>query len=376
MKGITFLVVLFMGFVVMAQPSNVVSSKVYLESGELDKAKKAADAAVIHSETSIWAKAWKYRGDIYYSIYNSKDEKYHSLSNNPLPVVFDSYRKVKELDKSGEFKDDTKEKLEFVNAYSLNNGVEYFNEKQYEKARTLFLLSNEAAAELGIFDSLANYNIALASERLEDHKTAIKYFKACAENGYREARMYYFILSEYNQLGDEETYIIELNKYLEKFPMNQDLLSLKLNSHLKRGENNEALIYIDRMLVNDPNNGVYHFSKGSILDGLQRYGKAEVAYKKALSIDSYHFNANYNLGALYFNKGVELSNQANEQSTDEEYNKLKKIADLEFKNALPYLEKAYEIDSNHRGTLISLKQLYARFGMTEKYEEVKAKLNN
>ena len=45
-----------------------------------------------------------------------------------------------------------------------------------------------------------------------------------------------------------------------------------------------------------------------------------------------------------------------------------------FKQALPFLEKAAELNPTDRNTLMSLKQLYARLGMNDKYKEVEQKL--
>lgn len=47
-----------------------------------------------------------------------------------------------------------------------------------------------------------------------------------------------------------------------------------------------------------------------------------------------------------------------------------------FSTALPYLEKALEMDGNDRETLRSLRDIYARVGMDEKMLEVSAKLKS
>ena len=47
-----------------------------------------------------------------------------------------------------------------------------------------------------------------------------------------------------------------------------------------------------------------------------------------------------------------------------------------FKQSLPFFEKAHELAPEDRSYLQTLKALYYRFGMNDKYEEVSAKLNN
>jgi hypothetical protein len=47
-----------------------------------------------------------------------------------------------------------------------------------------------------------------------------------------------------------------------------------------------------------------------------------------------------------------------------------------FNNALPYLEKANELDPHDRATLSSLKNLYSRTGNDEGYKRVSEILDN
>lgn len=63
----------------LAQNFNVQNAANYLRNKELDKAKAAADAAITHESTSNSAKAWMYRGKVYYALLSTKDEKFKNL---------------------------------------------------------------------------------------------------------------------------------------------------------------------------------------------------------------------------------------------------------------------------------------------------------
>ena len=56
------------------------------------------------------------------------------------------------------------------------------------------------------------------------------------------------------------------------------------------------------------------------------------------------------------------------------HKKLKKQADEIFNKALPYLEKAYDLNKTDKNTLLSLKQLYYMNGNYKKSEEMKMKI--
>ena len=104
--------------------------------------------------------------------------------------------------------------------------------------------------------------------------------------------------------------------------------------------------------------------------------KAEEAYKQALSRNSDYFEANYNIGALYFNRAVSMVNDANSIPTNQntKYKAAVEEANLVFELALPFLEKAYDLNSEDKETIRSLKDIYIRMNNEEKYQEMKSKL--
>ena len=94
-------------------------------------------------------------------------------------------------------------------------------------------------------------------------------------------------------------------------------------------------------------------------------------YLTALELNPSAFGANYNLGALYFNQGVETKNKASDTDNNSLYKKLNKEADAVFAKALPYLETAHELNAEDKNTLLSLKQLYYLNSDYAKSEEMK-----
>ena len=72
------------------------------------------------------------------------------------------------------------------------------------------------------------------------------------------------------------------------------------------------------------------------------------------------------MGTFYYNQGVEMNRKANDIKDNTKYAAAKKQADAKFKEALPYLEKAFEINRKDSGVLQSLKVLYSRAGNQEK----------
>ena len=121
----------------------------------------------------------------------------------------------------------------------------------------------------------------------------------------------------------------------------------------------------------DPENSLLYFNRGTIYDQQGKLENAESDYLKSIELDPSSFGSNYNIGALFFNKAVELNNSANSTSDDKKYRSLKKQADVYFNKGLPYLEEAHLLNPKDKNTLLSLKQLYYMKGDYKKSEDMK-----
>ena len=375
---LTFIFIGFTG-VAFAQSPKVLSAYNYLKEGKLDKAKKYIDAAAKHPKTSIKSKTWRYRGDIYYSISVSQDPAYKKLHTNPAQVAFESYVTAKKLNNErskGAYDKQIKRNLTLLQNMSLNRGVGFFNDKRYDQAIDRFKTSNAIAEHFGYSDSLALYNLALAYERSKKNDQAIEYYKKCIQLNYKGAsccNAVIYVLSKENKDAEIQRLIKE---YRTKYPNDINLITTQINIALKNGNFKNAKNNLGLVIKNDPTNHVLHFSLGTVLDNIKDLAGAEKSYKKAIQLKPDYFDANYNLGALYFNQGVEINNSINNEQDMKKYEVMKKNADNTFKKAVPYLEKAHELKPKDKNTLLSLKAIYARLGNNDKYNEVRDLLNN
>ena len=97
MKRTALTLILILGISgVFAQSAKVVSAYNYMKPqyNELDKAKESIDQAAQHPKTSMEAKTWYYRGQVYYKLFQSTDEKFANLDDNPLLVAYKSFVKA------------------------------------------------------------------------------------------------------------------------------------------------------------------------------------------------------------------------------------------------------------------------------------------
>lgn len=105
------------------------------------------------------------------------------------------------------------------------------------------------------------------------------------------------------------------------------------------------------------------------------FAKADSNYNKALAISPDNFDVLFATGALFYNRAVPITKQANDlplNATDK-YNKLMDQAKVYFLQAEPYFERAYKINPNDASNANALMEVYASTGQNDKAEAIKNK---
>ncbi len=370
------LLVLFMSGGVMCQNTHRTTAYNYMRDGELDKALEYIEPTIEHPKTMSVEKTWRYRGQIYSMIAGSENPDYKNLHPSPVAEAARSYLKAMELDEKGTYEKENQQALSVVQQQANFYGGQQFTENQFRKSYENFKLASELAEKLGVVDTVAVYNAGLAAERAEMYPEAIQQYEQSIEMGYLEGRMYLFLALMHEKMGDKEKYMEVVRKGREMYPGDSDLIRLELNHYLENNQYEEAEKNLKLALEKDPEDKALHFALGVVYDNLGRVDDAADAYTKAIELDANYFDALYNLGALYFNKGVELNQEANDAPDDNVYKAKRAEAAEYFIMAEPFLDRARALEPNDLNTLNSLRQLYAFTNQTEKYNAIKKEIDS
>jgi tetratricopeptide (TPR) repeat protein len=112
-----------------------------------------------------------------------------------------------------------------------------------------------------------------------------------------------------------------------------------------------------------------------VQEKLENKDAAILDYKKSLELDPAQHDAAYNLGAHYYNKGVDKINEANDLplSQAKKFEAMKAEAKKDFEAAIPYVEMANKAKPEDGDTATMLIKLYTQVGEYEKAKELKAK---
>jgi tetratricopeptide (TPR) repeat protein len=373
--ALIFLMVII-GFIAFSQSSKVVSAFNYHRYGKLDQAKQAIDEAVANEKTMADPKAWFYRGNIYLDIANSTDENYRKLDPDPLKVAYDSYQQSLKFDAKGEYKEDISKYIPAVAESYYNLGVVDYNLKNFKGAAEKFEKAFDINHSIGITDTTALYNAAVAASLGGENAMAKDLYQKVLAMKFYRPDVYASLAEIYKAEGDTAFALQTVQKGREMFPEDFNLLIAETNIYLATSQKEKAMLDLEKALEIDKTNPSIFFAVGTIYDQMGDFEKAESAYKNALTFSPDYFEANYNIGALYVNEAADIQTKANDLPLDalKEYDIEKAKADDMLKASIPYLEKALKLNPEDVNAMVSLKEIYTRLGMTEKLEWINQKL--
>ncbi len=398
-----------------AQKSKLVSAYNYNKSyerdkdcSELEKGIEAIELVTKNESTAKVLKTWYYGGNLYFNAALAPDSacaakfpgsleksyvfyieaiKYNidapgasdlDLSKEADQIQFASYiiNRKTTYDEPSYMNDIRRQKFPYLANAFVIRGYEQFQAGNYAKAKEYSQNSVDINAYMLKVDSLGLFNSALAAERLEQYDEALELYTALTQIKYGGPNVHLYIANIYADRKDTVKRVEAIRNGLKQYPDNPDLIREELNYLLLTGQTDAALANFDKAIANDPENPAMFYNRGLINDQIGNREVAAKDYNKALQFDPKFFDAAYNLGAMYYNIGVEWNNKASGYGLDEttKYEEASNKANEFFALAKPALEKAHEINSEDRNTIASLIKIYAIEQDDEKYLEMKMKL--
>ena len=176
--------------------------------------------------------------------------------------------------------------------------------------------------------------------------------------------------------SDQCPKIVSLKEGMEKFPEESYYLLSLINNYIYSNRNAEALEYLNTAISKDPNNAQLYDVMGRVYEtGMKDYAKAEEYFKKALDMDGDNADILSNLGRVYYNQAVQQQTAANEITDQTQYQaELAKAKEL-FTKAMPYFEKAHQINPEARDVMTALRGIYYNLNMGDKFEAIEAEMN-
>lgn len=378
-KFILLVAVISISVGAMAQKGKVTSALSYIDQGQLDKAKEAIDQALVNESSANWPNTFYAKGRLAQASWESENPKFKEFYADALGDAYTAYQKAMELDTKGQVKKKIITNMTYSSLASdlYNQGSMQFEAKDFKGALKSFQTQieiSEGDIYVGSIDTGMYYNAGLAAINSNDPQTAIKYFQKCADMKYLGITPYYQIYESYLGMGDTVKAEATLKELPTLFPDDKTITLQLIDLYIKSGKNEEAQKYIEVAKAADPTNYTLYFASGIIYLNEEKYDAAIVELQKSIDINPEVFDTQYGIGAAHINKAAEMFKAANEIMDVKKYSEAVDQANAVYAKALPYMEKAYQLNPEDTYTMESLKELYYRLKKTDKYNEIKAKL--
>jgi len=381
-KTLLTLAIVAISVVTFAQKHNIVNASIALRNQNFVEAKQYIDEAYNNESTSNEAKMWNYRSKIYLEIAKQHKE----LDSEAIFKATEAHLKCMQKDKKGRVivkkwtaEEDVLSGLVNCGYLLFNAAIDSYNTEDYKASlkhySTIFDIipydSEDQLKRGNITKETILFNSFFSSNKMKDNVKSKELLQELININFNEPSIYIHMSNIYMDEGNSDKALEYLALGREMFEMDQGLVNTEINLYIQLGRTSELIGKLGEALELDPENDLLLFNRGTIYDQQGDFINAEADYKASLAINPDAFGTNYNLGALYFNTAIEQNNKANATSNNSTHKKLKSKADALFAKALPFLEKAYSIDSKDKNTLLSLKQLYYMNGDYAKSSEMK-----
>lgn len=220
------------------------------------------------------------------------------------------------------------------------------------------------------------YYTAIFAIQAELHEEAIPLLEELKTGDHDAIAVNQFLYQEYVAIKDTAKFVATLQDAIARFPQEPWFLQNLINYYIFSGQEKTAIEYLETAIAREPNVAQYHLIKGNLDENQGNYDIALEDFDRAIALDPTMADAVAGKGRVYYNQAVKLNEAAALINDNKEYKKALEEMNAVFKKSLPFFEKAHELAPEDRSYMQTLKGLYYRFGMDDKYEEISEKLNN
>lgn len=280
----------------------------------------------------------------------------------------------------------------------------------------------EAAYKVSKKDTLYLYNAALLATEAEEYSTALDFYERLIKLGYTGISINYLaaeketgkeqvfqdkksrdfsvdVIGTHESPRDQIAKSVEIDmlrsiaaiyrnqsnfkksiEYLEKAKLidsnDINLILLESNIRWEMGEVDQYQRLISKALEIEPNNVDLIFNLGVVNAEKGHFEDAISYYNKVIEIDSDYTKAYLNAAAMILEKEEPMIEEMNSLGTStadyNRYDELKIERENLYIEAIPYLEKVFELEEDNLNAARTLRNIFSQLDETESYNKYKA----
>ncbi|WP_370479596.1 tetratricopeptide repeat protein [Tamlana flava] len=259
------------------------------------------------------------------------------------------------------------------------------NVKEYDRALSLY----EELKDLGFTGVKTEYyatNVETGEEETMDKSTRDIYVKAKSHKDpgervteSKKPEIVKNIALIYVTQGNDEGALEAMKAAREESPDDINLLLNEANIYFKMGNTERFKELLEKATQLDPQNPELQYNLGVISSESDHPEEAKGYYKKAIELDPNYINAYINLAALILGEERPLIEEMNGLGTSRadnlRYDELREKRKNLYREAIPYLSKALDINEDNVEAARTLMNIYSILGETDKFKSLKEKVD-
>jgi len=270
------------------------------------------------------------------------------------------------------------EKLYYAASYAVNGedyptALKYYEElKQlnYSGEKTLYAAKSKASGSVDYFNTKSERDMVI---KLTTHSDPTE-----EKQPSRRGEIYKNIALIYVQDGKTEEAKKAIVDARKQNPEDSSLIITEADLYLKSKDYANYERLVKEVLEKNPNDAVLQYNLGVIASQGGKDADAEKYYLKAIQIDPKYTDAYTNLAIIKLAPESALIDQMNKLGTspadNKKYDILKKQRLDIFNSAIPYLEKAVELNPKNYQASKTLLNVYNALEITDKAAPLKVKV--
>lgn len=371
-----------------AQTFSIEQMRNEYNAGNYAEAKKMADEMIVTPAYSINGEAWNLKGMIDYAFYKQPIE----LADKD-DLLFSAGEAFQNAFKYGDVttQADVVRQIILVRSSMALKGDLLFNQSKYESAYEFFsgavanqnfLSENVPSAEFA-FDTTLMTSAASTAFIIGNKDEAIKYWEALVSMNYNHPNIYNDLASIYSMDERDAEALSLLETANKKFPDNPAILGSLTAVYMLSNRYPDAAPLADRLATIDRSNPSSQFKAGRVFSMLAQnealflptsFQRAESYFKKAVDLSAEKFDAQFELGYLYYKRALGISEEMDKTADDAQFKKLMSERNGLFGKGIGCFEKANREEPDAVNVLKMLKALYMLTLEYDKAEVIANKL--
>ena len=212
------------------------------------------------------------------------------------------------------------------------------------------------------------YYQGIAAWQKTDTIDAVRLFSVARHSGYNHKEAYDYALVCLNDLGNEaEVVKLAWEAFLKFGTSDPQYIRILINDFISREDYSGANDLIDEAMEANPDDDELLNLKGLVVESKENIYDAFPYYQRCIELNDSNAGGLFNVGRYFYNKAMETRMNSNLYG--------KKLADLVnpmYREALPYLEKSYEINPKNQDLINALRDIYYKLGEADKLQAIES----